>query len=1003
VISHAISHYRIIKKLGAGGMGEVYLAEDTRLGRKVAIKLLPQKSLTDEQAKKRLVREAKAAAVLDHPNICAIHEVGEEGDTSFIIMQYVEGETLSDRLRAKGLSLKESIDIAMQVADALTEAHSRGIVHRDIKPQNIIITPRGAVKVLDFGLAKIVQQDLLEQTTAETASLITESNVIVGTAPYMSPEQVKRGRIDGRSDLFSLGAMLYECVAGKQAFTGANAMEICAQVLYLDPPTPSRLDARVPTELDRLILKAIAKKADARYQTAAEMIADLQRVRDELQAEESLPTQQVAIKPATSRVLALATLSNRLKRPGIILPIVLAIPLIAIIFFWAVPRFRASAPYQPSLQAKRWYDTGVNALRDGTYYQASRALEQAIKTDEKFALAHARLAEALMELDYTDRAREEQLQALSLVSDHAPLSPTDDLYLRAVNFTLTRNLAEAVATYREITNKAQASEKQYAYLDLGRAYEKNEEIDKAIESYTGAIKLDPQYAAAFLRLGMLHGRKRDLQTAVGAFNDAERLYEAASNFEGVTESFYQRGYLFNKMGMIADAQTQFQKVVDRTRSTGNKYQQIKTLLQLSSISYTEGKTVQAKQLAAEALDLARANGLENLTTEGLIDLGNAFFVRREYNEAENYYRQALEFAQRSKGRRSEALAHMSLGKLYMQQEENTDEGLRLIEKALEFYRQGGYAKEVSQALLLHGQGKLQKGDYEGALNVFTEQLEMAQHDNDQVQIARSHLLIGSLHVDQELYPDALRHFEESCKIYETLGSQLNLGYSLLDRSNMLWRLGNYANAQGLFEQAVSLANRLDSKYRGLLFARISLAKAQMALSERRLPEAKAASRQALEFGSEHNRTLLEAKSTLGLAMSLSGAKREGKLLCKEAVDMTAREVDPRLLSAALLALSETLLINGENQAALDTALRAQEKLARSGQNDSGWRALVIAALAYQKLGDFQAAQKYISKAIETLSRIQSQWGTELFGGYMSRPDIQIYRKLLNEPVAQSRN
>ena len=164
MISHAISHYQIIKKIGAGGMGEVYLAEDTRLGRKVAIKLLPQKSLADEQAKKRLVREAKAAAVLDHPNICAIHEVGEEGDTSFIIMQYVEGATLSERLRAKGLTLKEAIDIAMQVADALAEAHSRSIVHRDIKPQNIIITPRGAVKVLDFGLAKIMPQDLLEQT-----------------------------------------------------------------------------------------------------------------------------------------------------------------------------------------------------------------------------------------------------------------------------------------------------------------------------------------------------------------------------------------------------------------------------------------------------------------------------------------------------------------------------------------------------------------------------------------------------------------------------------------------------------------------------------------------------------------------------------------------------------------------------------------------------------------------------------------------------------------------
>ena len=210
----------------------------------------------------------------------------------------------------------------------------------------------------------------------------------------MSPEQIKRGRIDGRSDLFSLGAMLYECVAGRRAFTGANAMEICAQVLYVDPPAPSQLDSRVPADLDRVILKAIAKKADARYQTAAEMLVDLQKVRDQLQAEESLPTQQVAIEPATSRIRALATLSNRLRSPALPCRSVIGDYINRGNLFLGCAALLDSRAVSTFTAGKRWYEMGTNALRDGAYYQASKALEQAVAIDDKFALAHARLAEA---------------------------------------------------------------------------------------------------------------------------------------------------------------------------------------------------------------------------------------------------------------------------------------------------------------------------------------------------------------------------------------------------------------------------------------------------------------------------------------------------------------------------------------------------------------------------------------------------------------------------------
>src|SRR5213083_616858 len=194
-------------------MGEVYLAQDAKLDRKVAIKFLPESLVADEKARTRLVREARAAAKLDHPNICSIYEVSEDEGRSFIVMQHVEGETLDSRMKHKSLDLSESLSIVSQVADALAEAHAHGIVHRDIKPANIIVTPRGKVKVLDFGLAKIVSGEVAVDPEAETSMLLTQTGVVMGTAPYMSPEQLRAEQLDGRSDIFSYGTVLYEIVS----------------------------------------------------------------------------------------------------------------------------------------------------------------------------------------------------------------------------------------------------------------------------------------------------------------------------------------------------------------------------------------------------------------------------------------------------------------------------------------------------------------------------------------------------------------------------------------------------------------------------------------------------------------------------------------------------------------------------------------------------------------------------------------------------------------------
>jgi non-specific serine/threonine protein kinase len=273
-IGRQIGSYRIISMLGAGGMGEVYLAEDATLDRKVAIKFLSLGSQTDEQARGRLIREAQAAAKLDHPNVCAIHEVGQHERHSFIVMQYVEGETLAARIKRGPLKLNESVDFAAQAAAALSEAHSHGIIHRDIKPQNVMITRRSQVKVLDFGLAKLEAGEIGLQSQAQTQTLLTQPGVIPGTVPYMSPEQLRGEPLDARTDLFSLGAVLYEMVTGRRTFGAESQAESITAILEHEPP-PLASFADAPEELQRIVSKCLEKDRERRYQSAQELASDL--------------------------------------------------------------------------------------------------------------------------------------------------------------------------------------------------------------------------------------------------------------------------------------------------------------------------------------------------------------------------------------------------------------------------------------------------------------------------------------------------------------------------------------------------------------------------------------------------------------------------------------------------------------------------------------------------------------------------------------------------------
>ena len=298
MIGQQVSHYRILGKLGGGGMGVVYEGEDLKLGRHVALKFIPENLIGDPKSLERFTREARAASQLNHPNICTIHGIEDNNGHPFIVMEKLDGESLKQHISGHPMVLEEVLDVGVQVADALVASHAKGIVHRDIKPANIFLTPSGQVKVLDFGLAKLVHAEGEEDGGDQS---LTAVGVIPGTAVYMSPEQAKSGTIDARSDLFSFGTVLYEMATGKKPFSGNNSLMTLDAVLHAKPAPPRELNPKVPIELEGIIGKAMEKDRGRRYQSAAEMRSDLALLKREAESGTIKPASSTAMLRAASR------------------------------------------------------------------------------------------------------------------------------------------------------------------------------------------------------------------------------------------------------------------------------------------------------------------------------------------------------------------------------------------------------------------------------------------------------------------------------------------------------------------------------------------------------------------------------------------------------------------------------------------------------------------------------------------------------------------------------
>ncbi len=544
------NQFRIVRLIGSGGMGDVYEAIDLELGGRIALKTIRPEIASNPRTLAHFKKEVVLAQRISGPHVCRIHAfhppTDSAGRTAFLTMEFLEGVTLADKIRESGpLPWRQVKTIALEICEGLRVMHEAGIIHRDLKSRNVMLANRnGTVSavVMDFGLAHEVTS-----ATSETATDASAEQGVAGTIDYMAPEQFAGDSLTPAADIFALGVVMYELATGRHPFPSGTILQAAIR-RGQRPPAPSSIQKGLPHRCDEIVCRCLEFDPKKRYRSVNEVA-------------EALKSSPVSVSRLREEIAPIPR--RRLLASAILSFLVIAAAIGYIVY-------RTSRYVPPSAEAKRWYDRGLSALREGTYLQAVNAFKMAVQHDKGFLLAHARLAEAWQELDFTGPAQTEMLAA-SVPEQESILPDLDRKYVEAVRTTLTQNFSGAVERYKDILNDLPDEQRAYGYVDLGRAYEKVGDLKDAVQSYEHAAGLSPENPAPFVHLGILKSRQMDMKGGEAAFQRADSLYEAESNLEGRAEVAYQRGYAANVRGDSEQSEDLseyfFAKSLDRFRTS----------------------------------------------------------------------------------------------------------------------------------------------------------------------------------------------------------------------------------------------------------------------------------------------------------------------------------------------------------------------------------------------------------------------------------------------------